>query len=85
MDIFFIIVFILVLLGLFIFLIRWEKRIKARYKDKAIIMLETTIDPDPKEVREIIKFLRLYGGRIKKDHEALNLVRSLQDKYNHLL
>lgn len=85
MDIFYLVVFILVLAGLFVFLMRWEKRVKARYKDKAIVMLETTNDPDPKEVKETIKFLRLYAGRIKKDHEALNLVRSLQDKYNHLI
>jgi hypothetical protein len=84
-DIFYFVIFILVLAAIFIFLMRWEKRIKARYKDKAIIMLETTIDPDPKEVKETIKYLRLYSGRIKKDHEALNLIRSLQNKYNHLL
>jgi hypothetical protein len=74
-----------VLVAVFIFLMRWEKKIKARYKDKAITMLEMTYDPNPKDVRDTIKCLRLYSGRIKKDHEAINLLRSLQNKFGHLL
>ena len=85
MDILLFVIFVLVLVALFIFLLRWEKRIKARYKDKAVFMLEMTDSPDPKEVKETIKYLRLYSGRIRKDHEALNLIRSLQNKYDHML
>ena len=84
MDIAVFIVIILVLVGLFIFLIRWESRIKRRYKAKALTLLDMG-DPNPVEVRDTIKNLRLYMGRLRKDKEAQSLIISLQDKYGHLL
>ena len=84
MDIALFILFVAVLVGLFVFLMKWESRVKRRYKDKAISLLDMG-DPNPNDVRDTIKNLRLYIGKIKKDKEARQLVRDLQDKYGHLL
>jgi hypothetical protein len=84
MDIAIFILIIVALIGLFIVLMQWESRIKRRYKEKAISLLNMN-DPNPKDVRETIKNLRLYVGKIRKDKEAQKLVGNLQDKYGHLL
>ena len=84
MDLAIFIIVIVVLIGLFIFLRKWEYKIKTRYKDKAADLLDMG-DPNPTEVRETIRCLRLYSGRIKKDKEAVGLVSRLQSKYGHLL
>jgi len=78
------ILLIVVLIVLFVMLMRWEKRIKIRYKDKATELLDMD-DPNPKDVQDTIKHLHLYSGRIKRDKEALALISSLQSKYGHLL
>ena len=83
MDLVLFILVIVVLVGLFYLLTRWESNIKKKYKEKAVRLLETP-DPDFNEVKETIKQLRLYGGRIWKDKEVVNLVAQLQDKYGHL-
>ena len=75
---------IIALVGLFIFLTKWETRTKNSYKEKAESLLELS-DPDLKEVLETIKYLRLYGGRIFKDKDALRLANNLREKYGHLL
>lgn len=84
MDIFYFILIILALVGVFFLLVRWEKRAKRSYKEKANNLLLAS-DPDPKEVVDTIKNLRLYAGRFKKDKEAVSLVAALQNKYGHLL
>ena len=84
MDIAIFVIIILALAGLFYFVMRWEGRVKRRYKEKAISLLDMR-DPDPKDVRDTIKNLRLYIGKIKKDKEAKKLVIDLQDKHGHLL
>ena len=84
MDIAVFILIIAALVGLYILLTKSETRTKNRYKEKAESLLELK-DPDPKEVRETIKYLRLYGGRIFKDKEAFRLADNLREKYGHLL
>lgn len=84
MDIVIFILLIVALAGLFIFLMRWESRVKRKYKQKAIALLDMG-DPNPAEVKETIKNLRLYTGKIKRDREAIGLIGSLQSKYGHLL
>lgn len=72
------------MVGIFYLMMRWEKRTKKSYKEKAANLLLTS-DPDLKELKDTIKNLHLYSGRIKKDKEAVNLITQLQDKHGHLL
>jgi hypothetical protein len=85
MDIAVFILIIIALVGLFILLTRSEAGTKNRHKEKAESLLATSDAPDTKEVRETIKYLRLYSGRIFKDKEALRLADNLREKYGHLL
>jgi hypothetical protein len=75
---------ILVLVGIIILLNRVEKGIKARFKKSAYALLEAD-RPEPKEVKETIRGLRLYGGRLFKDKECAQLVDRLLTKHGHLL
>ncbi len=84
MDVFYFIVIIVGMVGIFYLLVRWEKRTKKDYKEKAANLLLTS-DPDPREVKDTIKNLHLYAGHFKKDKEAINLITDLQDKHGHLL
>jgi len=68
-------VFILIVIALAVSiwqLNRSEKRTKNKWKLSAYKLLEEE-KPDPKKVRETIKFLRIYGGRISKDPEFTQL------------
>jgi len=83
MDYFYFILIIFALLFIIYFLNRIERRTKAKLKKTAYGLLE--IDrPDPKEMKDIIKGLRLYGGRWFKDKECVQLVDRLVVKYNSL-
>jgi hypothetical protein len=84
MDTFYFVLIILALVGIFLLLVRWEKRSKKNYKEKANDLLLTS-DPDPKELVDTIKNLRLYAGHFRKDKEAISLVTALQNKHGHLL
>jgi hypothetical protein len=78
-----IIVFILIVLsiGVAIWLLhRSEKMVKNKWKLTAYRLLEEK-NPDPKKVKETIKFLRIYGGRISKDPEFTHLDKLLCDLY----
>lgn len=79
MDYFYFFLFLLALIAGLIFLMRADRRIRSRYKKTAYRLLETA-NPNSKEVRDTIKGLRLYGGRIRKDKESLQLVNRLLDK-----
>ena len=63
---------------------RSQNRTRDKYKVDAYKLLETS-DPSPKEVKDIIKALQLYGGRWHKDKESVELVRRLQSKFSQLL
>ncbi len=84
MDYFIFILIILALVGTIFVLNRIEKGIKARYKKAAYGLLETN-QPDPKEIKDTIKGLRLYGGRWFKDKECIQLVDRLLVKYGPVL
>ena len=75
---------ILILIALIIVLNKSQNRTRDKYKIDAYKLLETS-DPSPKEVRDILKALKLYGGRWHKDKESAELIRRLQDKFGKLL
>jgi hypothetical protein len=70
---------ILVLVAAIIFLQRSEKSTKIKYKKEAYRLLDEP-HPDPVEVARIIKLLRLYGGRWRKDKEFVELVKRLAER-----
>ncbi len=79
MDLF-IFILIIIVLALIIYLLnRIEKKTKLNYKKTAYQLLEG-INPTPKEIKDTIKGLRLYGGRIRKDKECVQLVQRLLEK-----
>lgn len=84
MDIFLFVVVIIGMAGILYLLMRWEKRTKQNFKDKASDLLLVS-DPNPKEVKDTLKNLHLYAGRIRKDKEALRLIGELREKHGHLL
>ena len=74
--------FILVILALVFILYllnRLDKRTKNKWRKNAYDLLEMH-NPDKTEVINTIKYLRLYGGRIRKDKEFVQLIVRLQDK-----
>jgi hypothetical protein len=83
MDYFYFVLIILALVAIMYFLIRAEKGIKIKYKKAAYGLLEKA-RPEPKEIIDTIKGLRLYGGRWFRDKECSQLVNRLQIKYESL-
>ena len=81
MDYFYFILFVLALVAVLILLMRTDRRTRSKYKKTAYRLLETA-NPDSKEVKDTIKGLRLYGGRIRKDKESVQLVNRLLDKFD---
>ncbi|MCX7911618.1 MAG: hypothetical protein N2506_01445 [Dehalococcoidales bacterium] len=74
--------FVLIIIGLIliiVFLNRIDRRTKARYKKTAYSLLEKP-DCTPKELKDTIRGLRLYGGRWVKDKECTQLINRLIDK-----
>ena len=84
MDYLAFILFILALVGLFIFLRKLDAKDKNKFKKAAYNLLETS-DPDPKEVKNTLRGLRLYGGKFRKDKEFMLLIKRLHDKYEGIL
>lgn len=83
MDYVIFILFILALVLIIVFLNRMEKRIKTKFKKTAYGLLETA-RPTSKEMKDTIKGLRLYGGRLFKDKECAQLVDRLLGKLDTL-
>jgi hypothetical protein len=83
MDYFYFALIVFALVAILFLLTRWEKRIKNRYKKTAYSLLDAA-RPDPKDINDTIKGLRLYGGRWFKDKECIQLVNRLQLKYESL-
>jgi hypothetical protein len=76
------VVFVLIIAALVLVLVllnRVEKSTKLNLKKTAYRLLEG-INPTPKEIKDTIKGLRLYGGRLRKDKECIELVRRLTEK-----
>jgi hypothetical protein len=84
MDYFLFALILLALIGIFIFVTRLDNKAKNRHKADAYEMLEIS-DPDPKKLKDCVRGLRLYSGRIRKDHEAMDLSRQLLTKHGHIL
>lgn len=84
MDYLYFALIILACVGAIFLINRYEKRVKTKYKKTAYGLLETK-QPDPKEVKDTIKGLRLYGGRLFKDKECTQLVDRLLIKFNSIL
>ena len=77
-----IVIFVLIIIGLVLVLYllnRVEKRTKLNIKKTAYTLLEA-VNPTPKEIKDAIKSLRLYGGRFRKDKECIELVNRLLRK-----
>jgi hypothetical protein len=83
MDYLYFVLMILVLVAAFVFLMRIDRKAKNKYKADAYELLENS-DPEPKHVKDTVRGLRLYSGRIRKDKEAQELVRRLLDKHGHV-
>ncbi len=78
-----IIIFILIIVALvaLIWLLnRSEKKTKNKWKLTAYRLLEEE-KPDPKKIKETVKFVRIYGGRFSKDPEFAQLDNLLCDLY----
>jgi hypothetical protein len=71
-DIVSFILIVLALVAIMYLLHRSEVRTKNKYKLTAYSLLEEK-NPDPVKVRETIKYLLIYGGRFRKDHEFAQL------------
>ena len=79
MDYALFILLIVILAGAVILLRRSDTRTKNKYRKAAYSLLEKS-NPDPRELKDTIKFLRLYGGRWRKDKEFVELAKRLIDK-----
>jgi hypothetical protein len=81
-----IVVFILIIIALAVsiwLLNRSERRTKNRWKLTAYKLLEEE-KPDPEKVKETIKFIRIYEGRINKDPEFKQLDLLLCDLFREI-
>lgn len=83
MDYALFILLIIVLIGAVIFLRRSDTITKKKYRKTAYNLLEMP-NPDPKEITNTIKYLRLYGGRWHKDKEFVELIKRLLDKLDSI-
>lgn len=84
MDYVYFVLFILVLGGLIYLLSKIDARTKNKHKIDAYRLLENP-DPNPRKVKDTVKGLRLYSGRLKKDKESAQLIKDLLEKHGHLL
>ena len=83
MDYLFFILIILALVAASYFLRRSDKKTKNKYKIAAYRLLDAP-NPARDEIVNTIKFLRLYGGRLFKDKEFVELVKRLTDRLNKI-
>ena len=83
MDIFWFILVLAVLVFIMFLLNKFDRMTKNKHRQKAYTLLEAET-PDPKEIKDTIKGLRLYGGRMRKDQEFQKLIKELQDKLSSI-
>jgi len=79
MEYFYFFLFIAFLVGVLILLTQMERRAKNRYRKAAYAMLEQP-DPSSKDIKAVLKSLRLYGGRWRKDKEFMQLIARLEER-----
>ncbi len=80
MDYVWFILMVLVLVGAWILVNRIDKRAKERYRRDAYRILDME-DPSEKELKDTLRGLSLYGGRIKRDKEFEELKKRLSSKF----
>jgi cbb3-type cytochrome oxidase subunit 3 len=78
MDYLFFILLVAFLAGLLYFLFRLEKQAKRQQRKAAYELLERQ-DASAKEIKQVLKGLRLYGGRWFKDKEFVQLIARLEE------
>lgn len=83
MDYALFILLIIVLIGIIILLRRSDIRTKKKYRKAAYGLLEKS-NPDPQEIKNTIRYLRLYGGRWRKDKEFGELASRLMSKLDSI-
>ena len=71
------ILIVLFLVFLLVFLSRIEKRTKNKWRKSAYDILEMDI-PAKEDIIKTIKYLRIYGGRYRRDKEFIQLIERLQ-------
>ena len=79
MEYFFFFLFIAFLVGVLFLLTRMEARAKRRYRKAAYALLEQP-DPSRSDIKQVLKSLRLYGGRWRKDKEFIQLIARLEER-----
>jgi hypothetical protein len=79
MEYVYLVLFIIVLVLLLVGLNKLDTGTKKKYKRGAYKLLEDS-GADEKKVKDMIKGLRLYGGRWRKDKECIQLIERLQKK-----
>jgi len=77
-DIVSFVLLILVLTGFSYLLFRIDVSAKKKHKMTAYNLLDKE-NPDPKKIKDSIRLLRLYGGRLRKDPECSQLIDLLVD------
>lgn len=70
---------VLALIGAWLLVNRIDRRAKERYRRDAYRILDKE-DPTEKEVKDTLRGLSLYGGRLKKDKEFDELKKRLYRK-----
>jgi hypothetical protein len=67
------------LVGMLVLLSRMDARAKNRQRKAAYALLEQP-NPSGNEIRQVLKGLRLYGGRWRKDKEFQQLTVRLEER-----
>lgn len=79
MDYLWFIIMIVVLVGAWILVNRFDKRAKQRYRRDAYRVLDLD-NPSDAEVKDVLRGLALYGGRVRKDKEFVELIKKISLK-----
>jgi hypothetical protein len=73
------IVVILALVFILVLLNRSQKKDKEKYRRQALRLLDESY-PSEKELKDTLRHLKLYAGRLKKDPELYQLMERLMEK-----
>jgi hypothetical protein len=79
MDYVWFVLFMVVLAGILFFISWSDKKMKRKYVEDAVNLIQSP-NPERKKLVDTIRGLRLYGGRWRKDPEFQELRLQLQDK-----
>jgi hypothetical protein len=79
MDYLYFFLLVAFLIGVLFLLFRLEKQAKRQQRKAAYELLERR-DASAKEIKQVLKALRLYGGRWRKDKEFLQLIARLEER-----